>query len=272
MFTLHNGDCLQVMPTIPSGSIDMILCDLPYGQINSHWDKALPISELWKEYQRVIKKSGAILLFGIEPFSSMLRMSNINNYKHEWYWNKEVSGNFIQAKNHPMKVIENVLCFSFGKVNYYPIIENAKPENIRPQKESRQKSDFLGTVSNGVFIPKSDKNKRYPKNLITYNARKGECNNVNRIHPTQKPVELLQYLICTYTKEGETVLDNTMGSGSTIEAAERTGRNSIGIEKDEGIFQTAVLRLKSLTPSNTACSGLAGTARLESEVSQPANR
>ena len=117
MFTLHNGDCLQVMPTIPSGSIDMILCDLPYGQINSHWDKALPISELWKEYQRVIKKSGAILLFGIEPFSSMLRMSNINNYKHEWYWNKEVSGNFIQAKNHPMKVIENVLCFSFGKVS-----------------------------------------------------------------------------------------------------------------------------------------------------------
>lgn len=247
MFTLHKGDCVQVMPTIPSGSVDMILADLPYGQTNSYWDKALPIVELWKEYQRVVKKNGAILLFGIEPFSSLLRVSNLKNYKHEWYWNKEVSGNFIQAKNHPMKVIENVLCFSFGKVNYYPIIENAKPENIRPQKESKQKSDFLGTVSNGVFIPKSDNEKRYPKNLITYNARKGACNNFNRIHPTQKPVELLKYLILTYTKEGETVLDNTMGSGSTGIACINTKRKFIGIEKDENYFKIAERRIIDAT-------------------------
>jgi len=251
------------MPTIPSGSIDMIFADLPYGQINSHWDKVLPIVELWKEYRRVIKKNGAILLFGIEPFSSMLRMSNLENYKHEWYWNKEVSGNFIQAKNHPMKVIENVLCFSFGKVNYFPIMENKDISKIRPQIARKQKTDILGNVSNGYFIPTGDNNIRYPRNLLTYNARSKDLNSSKRYHVTQKPVELLEYLIRTYTNEGETVLDNTMGSGSTIEAAERTGRNSIGIEKDEGIFQTAVLRLKFLTPSNTACSG-----RLDSSAQQ----
>ena len=166
-------------------------------------------------------------------------------YRHEWIWDKQVAGNFIQAKNHPLRVQENVLVFSNKKVNYYPIMTDADPKNIRPISTKKQNTEFLGKVSDGDFKPSDDYNpkKRYPKSIITFNARSAECNNVNRVHPTQKPVALMEYLIRTYTNEGETVLDNCMGSGTTGVACINTNRNFIGIELDEGYVKIAQDRI-----------------------------
>ena len=226
---LYNGDCLEIMKDIPDGSIDMILCDLPYGTTACKWDVIIPLEELWRRYNRIVKDNGAIVLMAIEPFASVLRMNDVEHYRHEWIWNKESAGNFIQAKNHPLRVHENVLVFSKNKVNYYPIMTDANPKNIRPLGVKRQNSDFMGKVSDGEFRASKNYNpkKRYPKTIITYNARAKECNNVNRLHPTQKPVDLLEYLTKTYTNEGETILDNCMGSGSTGVACINTNRNFI---------------------------------------------
>ena len=245
--TLYEGDCLEIMKDIPDESIDMILCDLPYGTTACKWDSVIPLEELWRQYNRIVKDNGAIVLTAIEPFASVLRMNDIKHYRHEWIWNKENAGNFIQAKNHPLRVHENVLVFSKNKVNYYPIMTDANPENIRPLGVKRQNSDFMGKVSDGVFRASKNYNpkKRYPKTIITYNARAKECNNVNRLHPTQKPVELFEYLIKTYTNEGDTVLDNTMGSGSTGVACLNTNRNFIGIEQDNTYFEIAKNRIEN---------------------------
>ena len=243
---LLHGDCLELMKDIPDGSIDMILCDLPYGTTACKWDSVIPIEPLWKQYKRVLKDNGAIVLTAIEPFASMLRANDLKGYKHEWIWNKEIAGNFIQAKNHPLRVHENVLVFSNGKVNYYPIMTDADPKNVRPLGVKKQKTDFMGKVSAGEFKAAKNYNskKRYPKTILTYNARAKECNNVNRVHPTQKPVALFEYLIKTYTNEGETVLDNCMGSGSTGVACVNTNRNFIGIELDDKYFEIAKERIE----------------------------
>ena len=244
---LWQGDCLELMKDIPDKSVDMILCDLPYGTTASKWDSIIPIEPLWKQYKRVLKDNGAIVLTAIEPFASMLRANDLKGYKHEWIWNKENAGNFIQAKNHPLRVHENVLVFSKGKVNYYPIMTDADPKNVRPLGVKKQKTDFMGKVSAGEFKPSKKYNpkKRYPKTILTYNARAKECNNVNRVHPTQKPVSLFEYLIKTYTNEGETVLDNCMGSGTTGVACKNLNRNFIGIELDETYFNLAKERIES---------------------------
>ena len=244
---LLHGDCLELMKDIPDGSIDMILCDLPYGTTACKWDSVIPIEPLWKQYKRVLKDNGAIVLTAIEPFASMLRANDLKGYKHEWIWNKEIAGNFIQAKNHPLRVHENVLVFSNGKVNYYPIMTDADPKNVRPLGVKKQKTDFMGKVSAGEFKAAKNYNskKRYPKTILTYNARAKECNNVNRVHPTQKPVALFEYLIKTYTNEGETVLDNCMGSGTTGVACKNLNRNFIGIELDDEYFEIAKERIES---------------------------
>lgn len=243
---IYNEDCLEGMKRIPDKSVDMILCDLPYGTTACKWDSIIPLEELWSEYKRLIKDNGAIVLTAIEPFASVLRMNDVKNYKHEWIWNKESAGNFIQAKNHPLRVHENVLVFAKNKVKYRPIMTDADPKNIRPLVVKDQKTDFMGKVSQGVFKAAKNYNpkKRYPKTIITYNARSKECNNVNRVHPTQKPVALFEYLIKTYTNEGETVLDNCMGSGTTAIAAINTNRNFIGFELDEAYFRLADERIK----------------------------
>mgnify|MGYP001449022673 FL=1 len=196
----------------------------------------------------MIKDNGAIVLTAIEPFASILRMNAVDNYRHEWIWNKESAGNFIQAKNHPLRVHENVLVFSKKKVNYYPIMIDADPKNIRPLSTKKQSTSFLGKVSNGEFKASANCNpkKRYPKSIITFNARSAECNNVNRVHPTQKPVALFEYLIKTYTNEGETVLDSCIGSGTTAIAALNTGRFFIGIEKEKKYVNIANKRLDEM--------------------------
>jgi len=267
MFTLHNGDCLQVMPTIPSGSIDAIITDLPYGTTACKWDTVIEFAPMWKEAKRVLKPNGAFITTASQPFTSALIMSNPHWFKCNWYWNKGKGGNFATAKYQPLRVIEDVVVFCEGKSTYNPQMELAMPENIRPRDKAYKQRDGDTThgIASKIFAVSKNHNEnmRYPKNLLEIKSTEKECNNVNRIHRTQKPVALYEYLIKTYTNEGETVLDIAMGSGTTIEAAERTGRNSIGIEKDEGIFQSAVLRLAPFTPSNTACTG-----RLDSSATQ----
>ena len=239
MFTLHNGDCLQVMPSIPSGSIDAIITDLPYGTTACKWDTIIPFEPMWKEVKRVLKPNGAFITTASQPFTSTLIMSNPSAFNCEWIWNKSKAANFPQVKHKPLKIHENIIVF-YGS-------------NYNPQKEIRGKVRKKGGyfVSGDVAVssgtPEKYNNEYYPKSILDYSIadNKGAGK-----HPTQKPVALYEYLIRTYTNEGETVLDIAMGSGTTIEAAERTGRNSIGIEKDKGIFETAVLRLKPFTPSN----------------------
>ena len=246
MFTLHNGDCLQVMPTIPSGSIDAIITDLPYGTTACKWDTIIPFEPMWKEVKRVLKPNGAFITTASQPFTSALIMSNLDYFKYELIWDKNYCGSPGLAKYRPMPTHENIEVFGKGRMTYNPQMQKGKPyTDIRKNAGEKSSSPNEHKLGYKIHQPVFNQGTRYPKSIIfeqRYN-RKGQ-------HPTQKPVALYEYLIKTYTNEGETVLDIAMGSGTTIEAAERTWRNSIGIEKDEGIFQTAVLRLKPFTPSN----------------------
>ena len=243
MFTLHNGDCLQVMPSIPSGSIDAIITDLPYGTTACKWDTVIEFAPMWKEVKRVLKPNGAFITTSSQPFSSALVMSNPRFFKYEWIWNKVTARGHLVAKKRPMAQHENILVFGNGKSTYNPQMVERPKDKIEVGREMKR-SSIVGGVSSGYTKTYTH---WYPKTILEYT---NAGSSVKSIHPTQKPVALYEYLIKTYTNEGETVLDIAMGSGTTIEAAERTGRNSIGIEKDEGIFQSAVLRLKSFTPSS----------------------
>ncbi len=201
MIDLRHGDCLEIMPTIPDGSVDMILCDLPYGTTACKWDVVIPFEPLWKEYKRIIKKNGAIVLFGSEPFSSHLRLSNLKWYKYDWVWNKEVNGAFATVKYRPGIIAENISVFSLGVVKYNPIMTDAKMDRIRPINLGSSGSDSA-KVASGTAKSKHDYNprKRYPTNILTYSKYNAECNQLNRVHPTQKPIALLEYLIRTYSQ------------------------------------------------------------------------
>ena len=207
---------------------------------------------MWEKINKLIKTNGAICLFGNEPFSTALRMSNIKNYKYDWNWNKSNSGNILCAKYMPLKVIENICVFSNnGKCNYNPqMIERTEKEkrnaiNELKRKGRHKKSDMFSGIKSGVFISTANPNYKYPVNLLNYSTRAKECNNKVRVHPTQKPVDLLEYLIKTYTNEGELILDFTMGSGSTGVACMNTNRRFIGIELDENYFNIAKNRIEN---------------------------
>lgn len=253
---IYQGDCLDIMKDIDDRSIDMILCDLPYGTTACNWDSVIDFNKLWYEYERIIKDNGAIALFGIEPFSSKLRLSNEKLYRHEWYWNKINAANFVQAKNHPLKVIENILIFSKNKINYYPqMIQNSEEwtKTLRAKHRNKKESSLTQTVEDKYFVMASGKFKSdtdeslaYPKNLITISKFSNECNSKHRLHPTQKPVELCEYLIKTYTNEGELILDNCIGSGTTAIAALNTNRDFIGIEKESKYVQIANQRIQNV--------------------------
>ena len=246
MFTLHNGDCLEILPSIPSGSIDAIITDLPYGTTACKWDTVIEFAPMWKEVKRVLKPSGAFITTASQPFTSALIMSNPKYFKYEIIWDKVKSSQPHLSKIQPMKRHENTLVFGDGKVTYNPEMKlKDKPRIAYGSKMTNKNEHGLGLKK----LPRYEITHSYPTSIISFS----NADNTKRIHATQKPIALYEYLIKTYTNEGETVLDIAMGSGTTIEAAERTGRNSIGIEKDEGIFQSAVLRLKSFTPSNKAC-------------------
>ena len=240
MIKLLKGDCLELMKDIETGSIDAIITDPPYGTTACKWDSVIDFDLMWEQLNRVIKPNGAIVLFGSEPFSSALRMSNIKNYKYDWKWDKDQGGNFANAKRQPLKTYEDIIVFN-SKI-YNPQMTDADSKNIRPISDGA-KVNITG------MIQKHSKNynpkKRYPKAILKYSTNMAECNKTKRVHPTQKPIALMEYLIKTYSNENETILDFTMGSGSTGVACKNLGRKFIGIEKDEKYFNIAKNRIMS---------------------------
>jgi DNA modification methylase len=234
---LYNGNCLEVMKDIESGSVDAIICDPPYGITACKWDSVIDFDLMWEQLNRIIKPNGAIVLFGSEPFSSALRMSNIKNYKYDWIWDKVSVSNPQLSKHQPLKGFELIHIFSSkGKALYYPqgLIEI---EKTYTRKNKSNKTEGLKHNSRNEYTSTFT---NYPRMLSLKFPR--PYNNTT-VHPTQKPVALMEYLIRTYTNENETVLDFTMGSGSTGVAAKNTNRKFIGIEQDESYFKIAQERI-----------------------------
>jgi len=233
MINLIHGDCLIEMQGIESGSVDVVICDPPYGTTACKWDSVIPFDLMWEQLNRIIKPNGAIVLFGSEPFSSALRMSNIKNYKYDWIWNKKKGGNIFNLKHSPYKTHEIISVFNSH--SYYP--QMTKRDKIKRSKNYGTGEAFGG---NGEKESKLYEYKeRYPISIQEFSnaSQKG------KVHPTQKPVALMEYLIKTYTNENETVLDFTMGSGSTMIACQNTDRNGIGIELDDNYFEIAKKRV-----------------------------
>jgi len=232
--TFINADCFDVFPFIEDKSIDAIICDLPYGTTNCKWDSILPFDKLWVEYKRIIKDNGAIVLFGNEPFSTMLRLSNLKEYKYDWIWEKNIPTGQLQAKYAPMKLHENIIVFN--KHHFYPIKEKRSPNShsYKSGKKYKMKSEHYE-----IDRITTDRHElRNPTNILKYD----KVHPSKSLHPTQKPIELMEYLVKTYTNEGDMVLDNTMGSGTTILAAIKNNRIGIGIEKEKQYYDVAVRR------------------------------
>jgi site-specific DNA-methyltransferase (adenine-specific) len=232
------GDCLDLMPHIKSKSINMILCDLPYGTTACKWDTIIPFEPLWEQYKRIIKDNGAIVLTASQPFTSALVMSNIKMFKYEWIWDKKTGLGFLDAKFRPLKSHENILIFGNGGVsNGSKIPMKYNPQGvIASEKVKKNNVKYEGLHSNPSKEEYKETGTNYPKSIQVFSKDSG-------LHPTQKPVALFEYLIKTYTSVGDVVLDNTIGSGTTAIAAIRTKRNWIGIEKDEGYYKIANKRI-----------------------------
>jgi len=240
---IYNEDCLEGMKGIPDKSVDMILCDLPYGTTQCKWDIIIPFDKLWEQYNRVIKDKGAIILFGTEPFSSELRLSNKSDYKYDIYWVKEKPTNFMQVKKRVGKLTENICVFYKKQCTYNPqmVKHNGKKVTNKPSEKNAKFKSVVASNSPTLSIkPYEDTGYRYPCDILNINREKLG----STIHPTQKPVELFEYLIKTYTNEGETVLDNCMGSGTTAIACINTNRNYIGFELSEEYCKIANERIR----------------------------
>jgi site-specific DNA-methyltransferase (adenine-specific) len=251
MFTLHNGDCLTVLPSVPSGSIDAIITDLPYGTTACAWDEVIPFADMWKEVKRVLKSDGVFVTTASQPFTSALIMSNPSWFKYEWIWDKRLAGNAMNSNYQPLKIHENIVVFS------------AKGHTYNPQmRRGRLRTKLTNTTWKSTFGTQQStatKNDTYkPTSILDFSVPR-----VGREHPTEKSIELYEYLIRTYTNPGEKVLDICMGIGTTGKAAVQTGRDFIGIEKDteQGYFEMAKagigqahppLFTEAFTPSNTA--------------------
>ena len=230
MADLYHGDCLEVMAQLPDASVDMILCDLPYGTTACKWDTVIPFEPLWAQYRRVAKRNAAIVLMASQPFTSALVMSNLADFRYCWVWNKAKAANFPQVRRAPLKVHEDVVVFGGG---YTPQMTEGVVRKKGGYRVSRESAVSAGAPEkrNGVY---------YPKSILDFSVA---GNADSGLHPTQKPVALMEYLIRTYTHEGETVLDNCMGSGTTGVACANTGRRFIGIERDDKYFAIAYERI-----------------------------
>jgi site-specific DNA-methyltransferase (adenine-specific) len=236
---LYNGDCLEVMKSIKDKSIDAIITDPPYGTTACKWDSVIPFDLMWKQLNRIIKDNGAILLFGSEPFSSALRMSNINNYKYDWIWNKTKGGGFPLANKIPLKRHETVSVFYKKQPTYNPQKTIAPKHLIDKRKTINNSKSYSKSIPMKNTIRKKDDGLRFPISVIKFSSvSMGK-------HPTEKPVPLMEYLIKTYTNEQETVLDFTMGSGTTGVACCNINRDFIGIELDKQYFEIAQERIKN---------------------------
>ena len=232
---LYQGDCLEVMKDISDKSVDMICCDLPYGTTHNEWDKVISLSLLWQQYERIIKDNGAIVLFGAEPFASALRISNSRMYRYDWIWEKTKAGGFLNAKRMPLQAHECICIFYKKLPTYNPQMQQGKPYIKKAVSNgdghNYGKFERVGTTN-------VNEGTRYPRSVIKFSN-----DNHNSLHPTQKPVPLIEYLIRTYTNESDVVLDNCMGSGSTGVAAYNTNRKFIGIELDNNYFTIAKERI-----------------------------
>ena len=248
--TIYNEDCLEGMKRIPDGSIDMILCDLPYGTTACSWDTIIPFEPLWEQYERVIKDNGAIVLTASQPFTSALVMSNPKIFKYSWTWFKTKATNHLNSRRQPLRTFEDVLVFYKKQCTYNPQLRDKEKKNIRDPKKSygKGKKGIYGkgnedyVFNSGRDIPLE---KGYPLDLIDI-PQTGTFGS-KRFHPTQKPVPLFEYLIKTYTNKGETVLDNCMGSGTTAIACLNTDRQYIGFELDETYHKLSLERIENHT-------------------------
>lgn len=242
---LLQGDCLDEMSKVLDNSVDLILVDLPYGTSACSWDVVIPMEKLWEQYLRVLKPSGTVVLFGSEPFSSLVRSSNLEMYKYDWKWVKPRGANFLNAKYQPMKNYEDIMVFSRCPASYSrsrdsmvynPIMGVGEPYKLMSGKQKLEKNN--STVRSSIkSVVTDNKGLRYPKATLEFKS------DTDKLHPTQKPVDLLEYLIRTYTVEGMVVLDSCMGSGSTGVACKNLNRSFIGIELDEGYFEIAKQRI-----------------------------
>lgn len=235
-YTLILGDCLEKMKDIPDGSVDMVMCDLPYGTTACKWDSVIPFEPLWAAYRRVCKKNAAIVLTASQPFTTALVSSNMSGFRYCWVWDKKIAGNPFLAKRQPMKRHEDVCVFSEAPHAYFPQMTTGK---MRTKGGGHSKLFDVALTS-------SVNDQYYPTSIVEFsNAKRG-------VHPTQKPVALMEYLIRTYTNAGDTVLDNTMGSGTTGVACVNTGRNFIGIERDPTYFEIASKRISEAFATQAA--------------------
>ncbi len=235
---LFCGDCLELMKNIPAKSIDMILCDLPYGTTACKWDSVIPFDQLWEQYNRIAKDNAAIVLFATEPFGSSLRMSNIKDYKYDWIWDKKKCTGFLNAKKQPMRNHE-LICVFYKKQCRYNPQKTTGHKLKKSYKSEKNQTEVYGYMKNGCTY---ESNERYPRSIQVFSTDTQKSS----LHPTQKPVALLEYLIKTYTNIGDIVLDNCMGSGSTGVACINTFRRFIGIELEEIYFNLAKERIEQV--------------------------
>ena len=229
---LECGDCLKLMKSIPDASVDMVLTDPPYGTTACKWDNVIPFEPMWSQLKRITKTGSATIFTAREPFTSILVVSNIDEFKHKWVWNKKQSGSFQNAKFMPLQIEEDILVFGTGKIKYFPQMRTGA---LRKKGGCKKKNEcFAGLKENHSTF----NDQYYPVNILEIvNGRLG------KVHPTQKPVALMEYLIKTYTKDGETVLDFTMGSGTTGVACKNLNRDFIGFELDPTYFEIAKKRI-----------------------------
>ena len=232
---IYNEDCLEGMKRIPDKSVDMILCDLPYGTTACKWDTIIPFEPLWAEYERIIKDNGAIVLTATQPFTTKLIESNFKRFRYNLIWEKPQGVDPFMAKKRPLNNVEDIVVFYKKQPTYNPQYEKGEPYRITRDKKDRN-YEITGTVMKETTT--INKGVRLPKRII-------RCNQERGLHPTQKPVALFEYLIKTYTNEGEAVLDNCMGSGTTAIACLNTNRNFIGFELDKEYFNIATNRIKN---------------------------
>lgn len=239
-YQIYLGDCLDVMDSIIKSSVDLILADLPYGTTGCEWDSPIPLEPLWGQYKRVLKKKGCTVLTSIQPFTSTLVMSNLEWFSYDLVWDKVSLTGFLDSNNKPLRQHESILVFSEVKQTYNPQMSKGTPYFHSGKRSPGGESVTDDKKALSYVKEINNKGERYPTSIVKFNKERG-------LHPTQKPVPLLEYLILTYTNEGDTVLDNTMGSGSTGEACLRTGRKFIGIEKDPEYFEIARERLETVS-------------------------
>lgn len=232
-FELHQGDCLELMTNIPDGSVDMILCDLPYGTTACKWDSVIPFEPLWAEYKRVIKRNGAVVLTASQPFTTALIASNMREFRYCWVWEKQQPTGFLDARRKPMKAHEDVCVFYAATATYNP--QGLVPTKVKNSRKNKAGSGVYGAVGADDYVQKEG---NFPRSVL-----KIDRVTHGQVHPTQKPVALMEYMVRTYTNEGDVVLDNCMGSGTTGVACANTGRKFIGIEMDAGYFAIAQERI-----------------------------